>query len=78
MRLFEVFFGVLFKFFGAQLKVFWRPVKGGLTNLVQALTAPPIANKCSHQGPEWETFSEKGDDGDDDGKEEEEEEDKDN
>ena len=46
---------------------FWRPVKGGLTNLVQALTAPPIANKCSHQGPEWKTFSEKGDDGDDDG-----------
>ena len=45
---------------------------------MQALTAPPIANKCSHQGPEWETFSEKGYDGDDDGKEEEEEEVKDN
>ena len=34
--------------------------------MVQALTAPPIANKCSHQGPEWETFSEKGQNGDDD------------
>ena len=33
---------------------------------MQALTAPPIANKCSHQGPEWETFSEKGQNGDDD------------
>ena len=33
---------------------------------MQALTAPPIANKCSHQGPEWETFSEKGQNGDGD------------
>ena len=33
---------------------------------MQALTAPPIANSCSHQGPEWETFSEKGHNGDGD------------